>query len=334
MYPYTLYTDFSNFDQEANGKLSEIYNERAERRIVKDVGINLFRASIDPNYTHRYQMVPKMGGTAKVTEWQKFPRTGNQQGFNSTATQNHYANSFAVTDEHIRFIAQRRPEIAQMPEDMATDAYDKIDEALAEVLDNGWSSSYTDVFGQSVTATCADAAAFFSDSHYYYSGSSTFGNIIYSGGATSSWTPNPPLTEDNLSAARKMGRKASDSAGHKSPIVFDTLIVWPDLESTAEKIIKADRSKTANANEYNPFWIGGSYMLNLVVWERITWDKWFLWVSDQMSKAVDVGFAKKPELDPWKLLVENKSWLYNLDFYFRIHRQNPIFVFGSSWTSS
>ena len=54
------------------------------------------------------------------------------------------------------FFTERWKEIAQMPQNLVRAAFNAIDQSLADVLNNGWSTTYTDTYGQTVTSTTPD----------------------------------------------------------------------------------------------------------------------------------------------------------------------------------
>lgn len=113
-----------------------------------------------------------------------------------------------------------------MPKNLTRTAFNKIDISLADALNNGRSTSYTNTYLQTEDGTTPDGVAFFSDSHKVGATSvSTFGNIIYTGGITGTGTVNPALARDALIAARVMGDNFVDSNGVSSPLTFTKLIV-------------------------------------------------------------------------------------------------------------
>jgi hypothetical protein len=57
----------------------------------------------------------------------------------------------------------------------------KTEDDAADMLNNGWSTSYTDADGQSVTTTTGDGVAYFSASHTREDGGTNYNNIVYDG---------------------------------------------------------------------------------------------------------------------------------------------------------
>lgn len=120
----------------------------------------------------------------------------------------------------MRYIAQKFPEIARRPELLITDCMDKIDQSMADVLNNARSTSYTDTYGETVDATTADGVAFASASHKTSANSSAYSNIILYGS-----TSNPALERAAVVAGMVQGMNYTNGAGQKTPVRFDTLIV-------------------------------------------------------------------------------------------------------------
>jgi len=240
--------NYDNLIPELNGKLSEIFNEQAKRRVDKDTGINLFGMSIDPNYANTYQMIPTVGGIKKVAEGQDFPRIQGEQGHKKVTVQSHYAGGFEVTKDMYKFISSKYSSIKSLPKNLTRQAFNHIDQSYADVLNFGFDVTYTDVYGDTVDATCADGAALFSESHTNKVGGTTYSNIILSG-----TTINPVLDEVSLTNAIIQASRQKDDAGNLSPIETNKLIVGPELKALAEKLTKGKSSMKDNRfKEFTP----------------------------------------------------------------------------------
>lgn len=328
----TTRLSFQNFIEELNGKLTRIYDEYAKRRVTADVGMKVFKIEDDSNYASAYQMVGTFGGTQKVAEGQDFPETTTAQGYKKIVTQNHYANSFRITKDHRIFIKTKWKEIANLPKNMSRDAFNKIDQSFADVLNNGWSTSYTDIFGSTVDSTTPDGVSLFSDSHKTTATGITMGNIIWDGGATSVGTVNPALTRASLVSSRTMARKAKDSSGILSEINIDTLLVSADDEDLANRIVKSQYIQGSNNNDINPdSTVGG---LKVLVRPRLTKGYWFVFESEMVGESLFAGFAQKPTMEAPFQYPKNQDWLYTMDFYYYIQLGAANYIFGSKGTNA
>lgn len=316
---------WERFVPQLNGEISKIFNENARNRAMNDVGLNkVFKTIIDTNYANVYTQIATMGGARRVAEGQDFPKTTMSPGYSNTALQKHYANSFEITKDHRIFIANKWNEVKALPKNLVNDAYDKIDQSLAEVLNNGQSTSYTDVYGDVVSNTTGDGVALFSASHKVSSSSAVFSNIIYSG------TNNPAFSETAVTAARTQGATFTNSSGQLAPIMFDTLIVSTSVAPAAYKLVNSEQVVGSAYNDANPYYKA----FDVIEWPRLTSGSWYLANRAMLDDAFFVGFAQKPELDMPEEMPRNKNWLYTLDFYYYIQRGNPMGIFQSLGTGS
>ncbi len=315
---------WERFVPELNGQISKIFNENARDRAMNDVGLNqVFKTVIDTNYANVFTQIATIGGTRRVAEGQDFPKSNSTPGYSNTALQKHYANSFEVTKDHRMFIANKWSEVKALPKNLVNDAYDKIDQSLAEVLNNGQSTSYVDVYGDTVNATTGDGVALFSLSHKVASSSQVFSNIIYDGA-----TPNPVFGESAVTAGRSAGALFRNSSNQLQPITFDTLIVSTSVAPAAYKLVNSEQVIGSNYNDANPYY----KKFAIIEWPRLTAGSWYLANRKMLDDAFYVGFAQKPELDMPEEMPRNKNWLYTLDFYYYIQRGNPMGIFQSLGT--
>jgi len=111
-------------------------------------------------------------------------------------------------------------QIIGLAESVTDDAFDKIDQSYSDVLLNGWATSYTDVYGETVTSVGPDGLALFSASHTNGATATTYSNIIFDGTNT-----NPALSRAAIVNERAIGRRVVDVNGIHRPINLDTLVV-------------------------------------------------------------------------------------------------------------
>lgn len=208
---------------------------------------------------------------------------------------------------------------------MVRTAFNYIDESYAEVLNNGWATSYVDVYGDTVDATTPDGASLFSESHKISPNSAVFSNIIKSGA-----TINPALTRDALVSAKVMASKAKDSNGVLAPIMVDTLLVSAEDEDNARRIVESKQISGSNHNDINPQQtIGG---IKVLVRPRLSAGQWYIYDSSMVGETLFSGFAQKPELGKPTEYPKNMNWLYTMDYYYYIQLGNPAYIYGSKGT--
>ena len=316
-----------NFIEQLNGKLSKIYDEQAKRRVSDDIGMQVFDVFEDKEYASSYQMVGTIGWPKKVAEGENFPETVAEQGYKKIVTQNHYADSFKITKDHRMFISTKWKEIQKLPKNLVRAAFDAIDQSYADVLNNWWATSYTDVYGETVDATTADGVALFSASHKLSANSGTYSNII-----TMASTLNPVLSRDALVAAKVQASRAKDSSGKLSPINVDTILVSPDEEDLAYRIISSRQISGSDNNDLNPKETVGGFKIK--VWNRLKAGQWFVYDSSMIDETLMSGFAQKPNLETPHEFPQNKNWLYTMDYYYYIQLGFAGYIYGSKGTNA
>jgi hypothetical protein len=246
-----------------------------------------------------------------------------------TWTQRYFGGIASITKEMRLFDLYNQ--IESIVKSISTDAFDKIDQSFADVLLYGWSSSYTDVYGKSVSALAPDGKCLFNAAHDSPVNSSySFSNALSS---------NPVLSRDAINDARVIGMAFKDPNGINRPINYDTLIVPPSLEDLAERILYSNQmSGTAN-NDINPL---KGKIKNLIVWERLeersddtdTSAYWFLADSSKVGETLNALFAERPSLDAPEQVYANKNWEYSIDFFYTIGLGYPAYVVGSTGAGS
>ncbi|MFH2030830.1 MAG: hypothetical protein ABIJ40_09495, partial [Bacteroidota bacterium] len=201
--------------------LDSVYNEAASNTLADLVGFKVFKVGETPFQTHQHTILHGLGGLKKVAQGADFESLSLSEGDSVTWTQSHYAGLVSVTKDMRIF--ERTDEIENLVRSVTDASFNQIDQALADVLLNGFSASnYTDAYDQSVAATGYDGYAFFYASHSNNLNSNVFSNIItYS-------TVNPALSREAVVAAQVAARKYKDPSGIRRPVNLDTILVSPD----------------------------------------------------------------------------------------------------------
>lgn len=228
-------------------------------------------------------------------------------------------------------------EIISLIKNAAQDAFDKIDQSLADVLLFGFSSSYTDVYGDTVTSTCPDSQVLFYASHSngVSTSSATFSNVIT---LASTSTVNTPLSRQAIVDARATGRTYRDPEGMMRPVNLDTVLVSPSKEDLAMREVYSTLLPGTPNNDINP--LKGS--VKVKTWNRLEYDSagthkqnyFFLYDSKKVGGSLKSLFAEKPTMDPPEQVYKNKNWEYSIDFYYAIGRGFPNAIYGSTALSA
>ena len=320
-----LTTDFAHVTDD----LQEIFKEVSKNAIAESYGMKLFNVKESTRKTYDHLIIHGLAGVQKVAEGADFPAVTSVEGDFLTWTQSQYAALISITKQARIF--DLYDVIENQARTIIDDGYDKIDQSLADVLTNGFSSSnYTDVYGESVSATGYDGLALFSASHTNNINSNTFSNLIVSAGVT-----NPTLSREAIAAGLVQGLKYEDPNGIMRPIRYDTLLVAPSKEDAALRAVMSGQMPGSAENDTNMYLKG---KLKVEVWERLetrtggtdTSAYWFLADSNKVKETLHAIFAQKPQLDPPDVVYKNKNWDYSFDYLYSIGRGFSPYLRGSN----
>lgn len=309
--------------------LDDIYNEAAREALDSMGSKMLFDITDSSIRTYDYQVVHGLSGIKKVAEGSDLPQIDGLEGDTATWTQVHYGGLVSITDEMRRF--DRYDMMEEVVRSVTEDAFHKVDQSLADVLIHGFANTnYTDVYSESVTATCPDGVALFSASHTNGATSNTFRNLIrYPVG-----TNNPALSREAVVQARVDAANHKDVNGLNRPINLDLLIVTPANYDHALRIVGSDKISGSFENDINP--LKGN--VRVMQWSKLTTaadatdgtNYWYMAESRKVKRSLKALFAKRPSLDAPEEVYENKKWEYSLHFYYSIGRAWPAFIWGST----
>ena len=310
--------------------LQEIFDEEAKVAVADMIGNRVFKIQDTDRKTYDYLVTHGVDVIERVAEGSDLPIVSTQESDSATWTQKRYGGIVPITKDMRMFdlydVIEGRARAA------ATDAFDKVDQSLADVLTNGWSTSYTDVYNDTETSTAVDGLALFSTVHSNNINSNTFRNQI----KDSNGTENPAIDRDPLITAIKDARTHLDPVGHARPVRLDTLLVTPTHADDADRLILSDKISGSMNNDVNSYLRGS--VRNIVVWERLETDGqgtsrsdyWFMLDSRRVSDSLKALFAEHPELDPPDVVYRNKNWEYSVDYYYSIGRGYPAYIWGST----
>lgn len=308
--------------------LDEIYNEAASVAVAEMVGNQVFKIKDTDRRTYIHQILHGLDVVQAVAQGSDLPATSTVAGDSITFTQSRYGGIVSVTKDMRIF--DQYDEIERIVRSAADDAFHKVDQSLADVLTNGFSSTnYTDVYGQSVAATGPDGLAMFSASHNNNINSNTFSNLITYNGVT-----NPVLSREAVVATIIRGLNYVDPVGKNRPVKLDTLLVAPANWDLAMRIVDTDKIQGSSDNDTNGIVRG----LKVKVWEKLTTRTggtdtsayWFMYDSKRIGESLMALFRERPSLDAPEQVYKNKNWDWSLDYYYAIGRGYPAYIFGSN----
>lgn len=323
-------TNFNTLTQD----LQSVFYETAEKKIAESTGLNkVFGVTQTELKDYKHQLLHGVSGIARVAEGSDFPRVTSGEGDSITATQQKYGANVIVTWDNREYWREENGNVFRLVQSITDDAFDKVDKSLADVLTNGWSTSYTDVYGESVTSVCGDALALFSATHNSNT-ATTFSNIAHDGSNT-----NPPLSRAAIVTTRKNALKYTDRNGLNRPIYLDTLLVPADLEDLAYRLIKSDKIPGSANNDINPEFITG---MKIVTWPRLgttsggtdTSAYWYMFDSTKVKESLQCIWKKRPTLDAPNEIYANADWQYRLFLSYALLRGFPAYIRGSKGDNS
>jgi hypothetical protein len=312
--------------------LQEIFNEAAKNKMAEAKGMDLFGVKDTERQAYIYQVIHGVSGIREVTPGQDLPKVNSNQGDQSTFTQRYFGAEFDVTKAMRKFDLYN--EIEGLPRTLVDDAFDDIDQSMADVLLFGWSTSYTDVYSKVVAAVCPDAKALFSASHDFNVGVRTFSNIITDGTNT-----NPAMSRAAIVKTRAIGKRYKDAVGKTRPVDLNELITGPTGEDLAERLVFSQQISGNNNNDINAL---KGKVKKITVWDRLDYDNagtdksayWFLADSGKVADSLHAYFAERPELDAPEQVYENKNWTYTLDYFYTLGLGLPAYVYGAKGDNS
>lgn len=311
--------------------LQDIFVEGAKSKIASSVGLGVFKVADSMRKSYIHQVLHGIAGIQRVTGGQDLQRIGGEEGDQITWTQERFGAIAAVTGDMRMF--DLYDEIIGQVKSLVEDAFDKVDQSYADVLTQGFNTSFTDVYGGTVSAIGPDGLALFHAAHTNPLTSRTFSNII-----TDGTTTNPTLSRAAIVHMRTVGKRYKDPNNLVRPINFDTLIVSAANEDLANRIVNSPNLPGSANNDVNPL-VG---KIKVIVWERLdtsgdATDKsafWFMCDSAKVKETLQSKFAKRPNLDSPEVVYASKNWDYSCEFYYSIGRGFPAYIVGSNGTLS
>ena len=312
--------------------LQSIFNEVANRKVSENVGFSIFNVFDSERRTYDHLVLHGVAGVKKVTPGQDLPKVNTEQGDDITWTQEYFGAIVGVTKAMRKFDLHNQ--IESIVRSITDDSFNKVDQSLADVLLKGWSTTYTDVYGSTVSSVGPDGLALFSASHTNPITSRTYSNIISDGTNT-----NAALSRQAIVHMRAQGFKHKDPNNIVRPINYDLLIVGPELEDLANRIVMSEYLPGSANNDRNPLY----GKVKVKMWPRLaaaadgtdTDAYWFLADSAGIkSESLNCIFAERPSLDAPDQVYSNKDWEYSIDFFYAIGRGYPAYIAGSKGDNS
>lgn len=321
-------SDFPSLTDDLQG----IFNEQAANSVAEMVGPKIFEVKDTDRRTFDHLILHGVAGIQEVGDGQDFPSVTSVEGDSITYTQRHFAALVPVTKQMRKF--DLHDQIESTVKSITQDGFHKIDQSYADVLTNGWSTSYTDVYGKTVTSTGPDGLALFSASHSNNLNSNTFSNLLVNAAGTA----DPVISREAIVESRARARRFQDPNGIIRPINLNTLIVSATNEDLAERIVFSSGVQGTPNVDSNPL---KGKINQIIVWPRLdvrtggtdTDAYWFMCDSSKVGESLKSKFAERPSLDAPEEVYENKTWEYSIDYFYTTGLGYPAYIRGSRGTA-
>lgn len=314
-------------------RIEEVYNEAAKTSIAEMLGSKIFEEKTTDDYTYNHLILHGLPGMRRVAEGQQYPRVTASEGDSISYTQRQFGEIVAVTKTLRKF--DRWDQIEDLVRSATDSSFSDIDQSYADALLYGWSTSYTDVWGDAVSGAGPDGLSLFHTAHTNNLSSRTFRNQI----KDSAGNENASFERDPIVTARKDARVYRDAQGKNRPIRLDTLVVAPNLEDFAYRIVNSTNISGSPNNDINP--LKGS-IKEIIVWEKLearsdgtdTKAYWFMADSSKVKNSLKALYAQKPMMQAPELVHDTQDWDYVLDAYYALGLGFPIYIWGSKGTNA
>lgn len=316
--------DFAQLTEE----LQDIYNESSSEAVADAVGLEVFDIGETSLLNYEHQILHGVSGIEEVAEGADLPKVNSEEGDNITYSQRYFGAIASITKKMRKF--DLFDAMNDVISSLVDDAWEKIDQSLADILLYGWAASYTDIYGKSVANLGPDGNVLFKTAHTNGATSRQYNNIIYDATNYS-----PALSRTAIVSTIAQGNKFRDAVNVNRRIKFDTLLVGPTLEDLAHRIVSGDYiNNSAN-------WDPNSYVKNRIkevkMWSRLdatgqgtdTSAYWFMYDGKKVKKSLKCKFSERPSLDAPEMVYDNKNWDYSLDYFYATGQGFQAYIRGS-----
>lgn len=292
--------------------LQTVTNEARDLKVAQMGAANiLFDIRDEARRTHDELVLHGVSGVGPVPDGADYPRVNSEQGDTITYTQSKYGAIVPVT-----YLMRRwdlHDQIIETAKSIMDDAMDKLDQSFADMLLYGFASTaYTDVWGNSVTPVGPSGQSLFGSALTNGVTAATYSNLINDG-----TNNNPALSRTAIVAERARALKYTDPNGLTRPVRLDTLIVGPDNEDLAERLLYSTQIPGEANNDLNAL---KGKIKQMKVWERLdlrsdatdTSAYWFMADSSKVKKTLKAFFTDRPQLVAPDQVFANDDWEYKL----------------------
>lgn len=315
-------------------EIYEVFNDAMADEVNESFGLRLFNVRDTKTKNDRLEINHGLSWVKKIAENEDYPEATGEQGDNITLTKFKYGVDVIITKEDILY--DNRDQIEDNIPSVVEEGMSGLDQSLADIVLQAYNTTYTDVRGDTVSAVWPDGLALASAVHSNGTTWSLFTNIITDGTNTNPWLGG---NRDALVKTRAVWLKYSDPQGVKRRINFDTILVWPDLEDDAMRLINSEHISGSANNDTNEYL---KWRIKIKVWEKLaataSWTDTSayrqMYDSKRIKRTLKLFFSQHPKLAEPKMFDPNFNNHFLFDFlYSRGFSRAPYMMF-SKWDNS
>ena len=317
----------------------ETYFDHTRENVAESVGLQIIGFKKDMRKQVLSQNYHAGTGFGRVTEGGNYNEGRGNEGDTVSGTQSHYAVNVIVTKEARTFMIQGPAgemdisDVQDQVKGYIDDATDSIDQDIADIFNNGFVSTYTNVYGDSVQAVTPDGQALFSTAHTLPNADGTttvFSNVINDG-----TNDNPAISRAAIVATIAKARKHRGANGTQRPIELDTLLVGPDDYDRAVTIVESEQVSGSDHNDTNK----SIKHIKVKMWSRLASNgqgddksgQYYMYEAKKVrAGAIKFHSAQMISFGKSKEATDNQDWVYPLDAFYTLIRKQPQFLYGST----
>lgn len=307
----TVPANLAAFGDLIDESIQKIYVKRREQPSKME---KYFNVGSTKSYYTKDSSVVAGGNVAFMGENASVQYDAPIQGFDKTYTQKKYGLGVKLTDQLWKFGLDMRG-ITQRVDGLMDSVEERIEKDAADMLNNGYSTSYSDNDNQTVSTSGGDSVAYFSNAHTREDGGTAWNNIVYDG-----TTYNMDFEYDALKAARRTGGLVKTGKGQDFDVEYDTLVCkyGSSVHSRYEELMGAlTRNMIPGGNENDGAAKVG--LPKLITLKKLDNDAYYF-VFDSSKKNDVYGlqwlWSQKPTLDAPEYVYDTDEYKRKVTMFF------------------
>lgn len=290
-------SDFSKLTDD----LESIFNQIKVINQAQDIRKCFGMENMDRR-THEHLVINPQASIGAVGDGEEYPESDLTEGDSIIYTARKYGWIVKVTEEMRE--DDLHSQIESVAKSLFSTLYRKVYQDMADLLKNAYSTSYTNTYGEVVSAVWPDGLALASASHTAWGVAGyTYSNIM----TTPAWVVNPSLTSENVeyNINKMLLHIAPD--GTVAPIIAKKLVVSPKLKGLAERILYSTWFQGTANNDKNTI-----SNIELIVVPQL-WDStsWFL-LGEDYEETLKMMFRIIPTMVAPDAVYNTGDWKYKV----------------------